>query len=129
MIDFTIHQIAVLIGQDLANLAQPIEGADDILRLNIQDQTRAVMDKQKTDLNTRKTLLEQVLRLNENLQKAIEKLIENGYPNSPLSQIPDAALQDIREQHQSLIAFLSLADPGSAATTVVGVVSEKRPTP
>lgn len=110
-------------------LADPIEGLEDDLRLNIQEETRTVVTARLDDLKRRRTLLQSVVKEAEENETAIVALLADGYPIIVVEAVSDAVADDLADQRRQREAADALFTRRVLTTGVNAHVSDVRPTP
>lgn len=91
-----------------AQLAPIHEGLRDYARLNINADTRAVVDAQLALYDRRANLQIQALA-------HLQQLVGDGYPALPIVDVPEAVYQDLAENQSTVTAALSKFAPVAPA--------------
>lgn len=88
-------------GEDLRNYRDPLEGLNDLLRLNLKPETRVAVETLRGTLGHRI----QHLRI---ARDALRDLFQTGYPDDIRSEGTDAILADLAEQARTIEAGSAL---------------------
>lgn len=89
-----------------------IEGYEDYLRLNIIEETRAIVQAALDDAKQRLALIDTAL-------KALDNLAGDGYPEFDATAVTDAVYADLREQRRTIDAALGQFYPENQAEIVI----------
>jgi len=92
-------------------LEDPIEGLTDLARLNIQEETRAAVNSLLRDYRERGGELQGAIR-------ALQELLEDGYPSLPQPDFSAAVTQDVQDQDRTVSVAAALFGFPAQATTL-----------
>lgn len=109
-------------------LLDPIEGGNDFVRLNINDETRNLVQGRIDDLMRRKALLKKVMQSGRQLIADIEALLADGYPVVAVEEVSANVFTDLSDQRRTEEAFFALIKPPGLTEHVEARIG-KRQTP
>lgn len=106
----------------LATLEPQLEGLRDYQRLNLHDDTRAIIESAIVDYARRETLL-------FGSRNALDQLRDDGYPSLEVREVAQAVYADLAENKATVDAALAQFAPLTAATlrTTAGPAEPKSP--
>jgi hypothetical protein len=82
---------------EAGSFADPVEGLQDIQRLNVMGETHAVVAAREQRLAVRVNVLHRAIEV-------LRELLDDGWPALPPAPIPDVILNDIAEQRRTIAA-------------------------
>lgn len=92
-------------------LEDPIEGLSDLARLNVQEETLAAVNSLLRDYRERGGKLQRAIR-------ALEELLEDGYPGLPQPDFSAAVSADVQDQDRTVSVAAALFGFPAQATTL-----------
>ena len=123
-----VDAIIAEVSNKATELVDPIEGAQDFLRLNIKEETRSIVQGRLDGFLRRKALIKTVAASARQLLADVSALVADGYPELAVEPVTATVFEDLQDQRRTESAFFALVSPPTVTTNVDAHVSEKRPT-